>query len=181
MRVIAATNRNLRREVAAGRFREDLFYRLQVYPIMVPPLPERREDIPLLVEHFTTRIAARYAKPIREVPGQVMRLLAEWDWPGNVRELENVIERAVISSPGPTLTLPRDFGQAASVQAPGPTGPLVSLEEMERGYIRRVLEFTAGKIAGAGGAADVLGCLPHRCLIDVTSMPAFKCYVHMNR
>lgn len=158
VRIVAATNRNLKREVAAGRYREDLFYRLQIYPITVPPLRERREDIPLLARHFTTRLATRYGKSINEIPGHVMKELSDWDWPGNVRELENVIERAVISSSGPSLAIPRDFGQRKSERVSEVPTSFVSLDEMERIYIRQVLDHTDWKIAGPGGTAEIL-CL----------------------
>jgi transcriptional regulator with GAF, ATPase, and Fis domain len=158
VRLVAATNRDLRREVATNRFREDLFYRLQIYPITVPPLRERRDDIPTLVRHFASKLARRHGKVFDEVPGHVMKELVEWEWPGNVRELENVIERGVISSPGPMLVVRRDFVQVRSERGRDSSGSLVALEEMERAYILRVLEHTAWQIAGAGGAAEIL-CL----------------------
>jgi len=158
VRMIAATNRDLRREVDANRFREDLFYRLQIYPITVPPLRERREDIPPLVRYFATKLARRHGKSIDEVPGHVMKEMAAWDWPGNVRELENVIERAVISSPGPMLAVSREFAQSRSDRMTDSSNSLVSLEHMERTYILRVMEHTNWQIAGSGGAAEIL-CL----------------------
>ena len=106
VRVIAATNRNLRDEIKSGRFREDLFYRLQVYPISVPALRERREDIPLLVAHFVSQLAAKYGKQIDRIPGYLIADLKEREWPGNVRELMNVVERAVIMTNGHTLAAP---------------------------------------------------------------------------
>lgn len=158
VRLIAATNRDLRREVEANRFREDLFYRLQIYPITVPPLRERREDIPVLVRHFATKLARRHGKVIDEVPGHVMKALVDWEWPGNVRELENVIERAVISSAGPMLVVPRDFAQSRSERVVDSFDSLVPLDQMERTYILRVMEHTDWQIAGSGGAAEIL-CL----------------------
>ena len=111
VRVIAATNRKLHDEVSAGRFRQDLFYRLNVYPITIPPLRQRREDIPLLVSHYARQIGERLGKSISEVPAQVMREFTEYNWPGNIRELQNVIERAVIVSSDGVLRLPEPLVQ----------------------------------------------------------------------
>ena len=105
VRVIAATNRNLEDEVRQGRFREDLWYRLNVFPITVPPLRQRREDIPLLVQAFVARFAKRVGKEITKIPAATMESLCQYQWPGNIRELENVIERAVINTSGAVLTL----------------------------------------------------------------------------
>ena len=106
VRLVAATNRDLARMVADGRFREDLYYRLNVFPVVLPPLRERRDDIPRLVRHFTQRFARRMGRRIETIPSAVMDALVRYPWPGNVRELQNVIERAVILSPGPTLQVP---------------------------------------------------------------------------
>ena len=106
MRLVAATNRDLARMVADGRFREDLYYRLNVFPIVLPPLRERRDDIPRLVRHFTQRFARRMGRRIETIPAAIMDALVRYPWPGNVRELQNVIERAVILSPGPALQVP---------------------------------------------------------------------------
>ena len=113
VRIIAATNRKLHDEVSAGRFRQDLFYRLNVYPITIPPLRERREDIPLLVSHYAREIGERFGKSISEVPAQVMREFTKYNWPGNIRELQNVIERAVIVSTDGVLRLPEPLVQTA--------------------------------------------------------------------
>ena len=158
VRVIAATNRRLEEEVAEGRLREDLFYRLHVYPITVPPLRERPEDISLLVHHFVRRLASHLGREIDEVPGPTMRRLTEYPWPGNVRELENVLERSVILSTGPILRLPEGFAvklppERASIQ----TDPHTPLDELEREHIRNVLESTDWKIEGEDGAAARLG------------------------
>ena len=117
VRIIAATNRKLHDEVSAGRFRQDLFYRLNVYPITIPPLRERREDIPLLVSHYARQIGERLGKSISEVPAQVMREFTEYNWPGNIRELQNVIERAVIVSSDGVLRLPEPLVQATTAPA----------------------------------------------------------------
>ena len=110
VRVIAATNRDLRQMVADGRFQEDLFYRLNVIPIELPPLRERREDIPALVEHFVRKHAQRTGRRIERIDDGVLAALQQYDWPGNVRELENTIERAVVLSTGPVITARGDLG-----------------------------------------------------------------------
>jgi PAS domain S-box-containing protein len=164
VRVIAATNRDLGAEVAAGRFREDLYFRLHVFPIRVPPLRERRDDIPLLVRHFVGLLAARFGKSIESVPGPVLQELADYPWPGNVRELVAVLERAVITSSGGTLRLAAPLGSGLSLRTAaaegGAAAALVTLDENERRHVARVLEAVAGRIAGPGGAAEVLGVNP---------------------
>ncbi len=158
VRVIAATNRNLSREVAAGRFREDLWYRLNVFPITVPPLRQRRDDIPLLARAFVERTSARLGRPALEIPRSVMSELQAHDWPGNVRELQNVIEQAVLVSDGESLRLPDRLihGQGASP----PVGGMKNLEEVERAHILEVLQATGWKLEGREGAAAVLGLKP---------------------
>jgi len=152
-RVIAATNRNLEEMVASREYRPDLYYRLNVFPIRVPPLRERPEDIPPLVRHFVQRYAKRLRRPIDAVPRETMEALSRWPWPGNVRELQNVIERAVILSPGPTLRVsPSEFNSPAPVAAASQT-----LEAVEREHILRVLDETGWVIGGAAGAAARLG------------------------
>ncbi len=161
VRVIASTNRNLQQDVAEGRFREDLYYRLQVFPISVPPLRERRDDIPLLVHHFVHRLAQKHGRPVSEVPMRVIRQLSERDWPGNVRELENVIERAVITSTGPVLALPSDIGAPSAGSGKGGRPDSLNLSDVERYHIEQVLKRTNGQIAGPGGAAELLGMHPN--------------------
>jgi transcriptional regulator with GAF, ATPase, and Fis domain len=161
VRIIAATNKQLPREIAVGRFREDLFYRLQIYPISVPPLRERREDIPLLVEHFARRLANKHGKTIDEIPGHMMRRLADWDWPGNVRELENVIERAVIITRGRVLAFPDGFAVAQKITGLSVVEKFTSMSDMEGKYIMRVLNHTHGRVGGEGGAAEILGLHPN--------------------
>ncbi|MCJ7754121.1 MAG: sigma 54-interacting transcriptional regulator, partial [Thermoanaerobaculales bacterium] len=161
VRVIAATNRDLNAEMEAGRFREDLFYRVAVYPITVPPLRDRREDIPLLVQHFVQHFARRLAVRIDEIPAEVMRRLQAYHWPGNVRELQNVIERAVLISTDRVMHLAEPLKSDADVKAPAyekePEAPGLTLDEVERRYIVRVLEATGGQVSGTGGAAEILG------------------------
>ncbi|MEW6320550.1 MAG: sigma-54 dependent transcriptional regulator [Acidobacteriota bacterium] len=148
LRIVAATNRDLRQLVAEGRFQEDLYYRLNVIPIAIPPLRERREDIPLLVDHFVRRYAQRIAKRIDGVEDSVMRELQRYDWPGNVRELENTIERAVVLATGPRLTSETVWLMGAvSGQAQGGLPSLglhQNLEWAERETIRRALEQARG-------------------------------------
>jgi chemotaxis protein methyltransferase CheR len=161
VRVIASTNRNLKQDVAAGRFRDDLYYRLQVFPISVPPLKERREDIPQLVQYFVQRLSQKNGRPVREVPMKVIRQLSQREWPGNVRELENVIERAIITSCGPELTLPYDFGADINGPAAEPERESLNLDDVERRHIEQILKRTKGQIAGEGGAAEILGLHPN--------------------
>ena len=157
VRVIAATNRDLEEAVARGDFREDLFYRLNVFPIVSPSLRERKEDIPLLVEHFVEKYGAKIGKKIATVPHEVMDALQAYDWPGNVRELENIVERAVIISRGTQLEL----GNWLSKTTPSPgTSSIPTLEEKEREHILEVLELTDGRVRGEGGAAEILGMKP---------------------
>ena len=153
VRIIAATNRNLEEEVRKGLFREDLWYRLNVFPITLPPLRDRMEDIPLLVKYYVDLISKRLGKIIEIVPTGVMEALQSYHWPGNIRELENVLERAVINSSGPKLRLvdelkkpSREFQRADK-----------TLHDIEREYILRVLEQKQWKVSGKNSAAEVLG------------------------
>ncbi len=157
VRVIAATNRDLEAEVRQGRFREDLFYRLNVFPITVPPLRDRIEDIALLADFFVEKASRRMGKSIELIPEGVMKKLQDYPWPGNIRELENVIERAVINSSGPKLRLADDLSRPVHKDMPK---DLKSLEEIERDYITRVLEETQWRIDGPNGAALILDMNP---------------------
>ncbi len=154
VRVVAATNRDLEKMVADGRFRSDLFYRLNVFPLRVPPLRERREDIPLLVRYFAHRFARRMDKEIETIPASAMNALVAWDWPGNVRELENIIERSVILSKGSVLNVP--LAGLRTETSPS-NGEAETLESAERKHILRVLKEARGVIAGPRGAASRLG------------------------
>lgn len=154
VRVIAATNRNLLNEVENGNFRKDLYYRLNVFPINVPPLRERIEDIPLLVNLFVKEFSLKMGKTIKQIPPHVMKKLQWYDWQGNVRELRNIIERAMIVSNGPIL-------KVESLQVVGnPRNKVLTLAELERNYILEILEQTAWRIRGNGGAAELLGLKP---------------------
>ncbi|NJC88874.1 MAG: PAS domain S-box protein [Desulfuromonas sp.] len=154
VRVIAASNRDLAAEVEQGRFRRDLYYRLNIFPIHLPPLRERREDIPQLVWEFVNEFGERMGKKIRRIANRDMEQLKAYSWPGNIRELRNVIEHALIVSKGETLELQR-------LVADPPQGSMaVTLEEMERRHIQETLRVTRGKVKGAGGAAEQLGINP---------------------
>jgi len=154
VRILAATNRNLAEEVAQGRFRRDLYYRLNVFPLHVPPLRERREDIPQLAWEFVTEFGERMGKKIRRISTRDMEALIAHSWPGNVRELRNVIEHALIISTGDTLQLQRTELSLQYVDGP------LTLEEVERRHIHSVLKSTKGRIKGSGGAAELLGLNP---------------------
>jgi transcriptional regulator with GAF, ATPase, and Fis domain len=158
VRVIAATNRNLQQAIRAGTFREDLYYRLNVFPLVVPPLRERPEDIPLLVTHFVHKFAAKLGKRLETIPAAVMDALQAHPWPGNVRELEHVIERAVILAQDATLRL--DDALAARRDAEAQIAASQTLEEVERQHMLRVLQETHWQIEGRGGAAVRLGLHP---------------------
>jgi formate hydrogenlyase transcriptional activator len=154
IRLVAATNRDLAKAVAERDFRSDLFYRLNVFPIRMPPLRERGKDIPLLVRYFVQKFARRMNKQIETVPTETMNALLGWDWPGNVRELENFIERSVILSDGPVLNVPLAELKPANYESSRLNG---TLESLEREYIVKVLRETDGVIAGTHGAAVRLG------------------------
>ena len=156
VRLVAATNRDLTKMVAEGQFRSDLYYRLRVFPIVVPPLRERRDDIPLLVRYFVDRHARKLYKKIETIPDDTMRALTRWDWPGNIRELENFIERAVILTKGPVLRAPLTELETQDEALPSRDSTLVTTE---REHILRVLRETKGKIGGAEGAAARLGLI----------------------
>jgi transcriptional regulator with GAF, ATPase, and Fis domain len=159
VRIIAATNRDLSVEVASGRFRADLFYRINVYPITVPPLRKRREDIPLLVEHFVSQIGSNMGKKIDKIPRKVMKQLKAYGWPGNVRELRNVVERSLITSPSSTFQLADSTIEMCNPFSP-PSNQMISLDEIQKQHILNVLDETGGKINGVGGAAEVLQMKP---------------------
>jgi len=157
VRLVAATNRDLARMVADGTFRTDLYYRLNVFPVVLPPLRERPEDIPRLVRHFTQRFARRMGRRIETIPSAVMESLVHYPWPGNVRELQNVIERAVILSPGPLLQVPPGDLQPAATHSAEPPSAAVSLADAEREHIMEALRETGGVLGGPEGAAARLG------------------------
>jgi len=154
-RLIASTNRDLARMVDEQKFRMDLFYRLHVFPIHVPPLRERREDIPLLVRHFVSQFARRMNRPIDTIPSESMNVLVRYDWPGNIRELQNLIERAVILSPGPILNVP--LGDLRTQPAAVSGKKQETLEEAERRAVLQALDTANWVVSGPHGAAALLG------------------------
>jgi transcriptional regulator with PAS, ATPase and Fis domain len=155
-RLIAATNRSLKDEVAAGRFREDLFYRLNVFPLSMPPLREREEDIAELARYFVELYARKYGRPGLDLSRKDIGMLMRYAWPGNVRELQNVIERAVILTKGKELQIPL-FPTGSQTGAKATFDDLTTLDELQRRYIRHVFEYTKGSVSGPGGAAEILG------------------------
>jgi formate hydrogenlyase transcriptional activator len=154
VRLVAATNRNLVEMVRRNEFRSDLYYRLNVFPVALPPLRARREDIPALLKHFVEIYARRMGKQIAEIPSETMSELTSYAWPGNIRELQNFIERSVILSSGSVLQAPfESLKAAATTQAQ----EAVTLEEAERNHIRKILEQTRWVVSGPNGAAARLG------------------------
>jgi formate hydrogenlyase transcriptional activator len=156
VRIVAATHRDLEGMIAKGQFRSDLYYRLNVFPIVIPPLRERPEDVPLLVQHFVEVAARKMDKTIETIPSATMDALVEYRWPGNIRELENVIERAVILSPGSVLHVP--YRDLQSRVMPGRDGDKPhTLADVEREHIRTILKETRWVLSGPRGAATRLG------------------------
>jgi transcriptional regulator with PAS, ATPase and Fis domain len=153
VRIIAATNRDLRRASAEGKFREDLFYRLNVIPVLIPPLRQRKEDVPLLVEHFVERLSVEMKRRIDGVSADAMAGLTAHDWPGNVRELRNVLERGAVVATGPVIQL-ADLGLPAKADAPPRPGTLASLEEVEKRHVSAVLAHAGGNVSQS---ARILG------------------------
>jgi transcriptional regulator with GAF, ATPase, and Fis domain len=162
VRVIAATNRDLEEAVADDSFRADLFYRISVFPIRIPPLRERRDDIPLLAQHFVAHFAAKLKKRVAAVSPASIRRLQDYDWPGNIRELQNVIERAVVLTQGETVEAEAILINVGSRSAPQAVHPPsgATLAQAEREAILVALERARWKISGTGGAADQLGLKP---------------------
>jgi len=208
VRLVAATNCDLASRVAEGRFRSDLYYRLNVFPIAMPTLRERPEDIPRLVRHFTQRFARRMGRRIESIPSAAMDALVRYPWPGNVRELQNIIERAVILSPGPTLQVALADLQAVPAQtqpATAPSATPITLVDAEREHIVGALVATGWVVGGPRGAAARLGmkrstlqkrmqklgiarpsqlgeCLPsHSTCVPVPDRPTERTIVHAER
>jgi len=156
VRLVAATNRDLTQMVSEKEFRMDLYFRLNVFPIGIPPLRERREDIPLLVESFVASYSSRMNRIIETIPEETMDVLTQYQWPGNIRELQNFIERAVILSPGRTLRAPLSDLKSFSEQPPAHDG-VITLQDADREHILKALKETNWLIGGPGGAAARLG------------------------
>jgi len=154
VRLVAATNRNLAYMVKRKEFREDLYYRLNVFPVLLPPLRERHEDIPALVAHFVEIYSSRMGKQIKHIPSEIMSALSSYHWPGNIRELQNFIERSVILSAEGVLHAPlAELKRSSETESTG----AVTLEDAERDHIRKTLEQTKWIVAGPNGAAARLG------------------------
>jgi formate hydrogenlyase transcriptional activator len=155
VRLVAATNRNLEKMMRSGEFRSDLYYRLKVFPITLPPLRARAADIPLLVKYFVNKHARRMNKPITQIPQETMSALMAWPWPGNIRELENFLERAVILTPGPVLRAP--LAELEAIEEDERLERIPDHRSGEREHLLRVLRESKGMIGGPGGAAEKLG------------------------
>jgi transcriptional regulator with GAF, ATPase, and Fis domain len=160
VRVIAATNRNLTEEVRRGRFRQDLFFRLNVFPITLPALRQRREDIPALVNHLVDRLGRRLGKRVERVTAGTLRAFEQHDWPGNVRELENVIQQAIILSQDGVIDLADFRGEPMEENRPAAATEVRTLLEVERDHVRLALDRVGWRIEGATGAARLLGLRP---------------------
>jgi transcriptional regulator with GAF, ATPase, and Fis domain len=161
VRVIAATNRNLHHAIEKKEFREDLFYRLNVFPVTCPPLRSRKEDIPLLVKHFCQKHEGKIGRKIIEIPKDVIDALVAYDWPGNIRELENIIERAMVLSRSGIL----EYGEwiptgKTTGSENGKSHSTAKLEDVEKNHIIETLKKTGWKVSGEKGAAKILGLNP---------------------
>jgi formate hydrogenlyase transcriptional activator len=164
VRVLAATNRDLKSAVDAGTFRQDLFYRLNVFPIHLPSLHERVDDIPLLVEYLINRYAKKAGKKFKDVTNETLDMFQAYHWPGNIRELQNVIERAVILCDGETFSIDETWLKRESPPVSGPVVPLVpTLVEREKEIIETALAQSQGRVSGPSGAAHKLG-IPRQTL-----------------
>jgi transcriptional regulator with GAF, ATPase, and Fis domain len=161
IRIIAATNRDLLKMISEGEFRSDLFYRLHVFPIYLPPLRERKEDIPLLADHFLRKAAKKMHKDIESITDESLNEMLNYNWPGNVRELEHVIEKAVILSEGRTISIQIAKAINHSVNAASlDAAEFKTLKELEGQYILKVLKHCNGKVRGEDGAAAILDIKP---------------------
>jgi formate hydrogenlyase transcriptional activator len=158
VRIIAATNRDLVAGIASGTFRTDLFYRLNVFPIHLPPLRNRKEDIPMLVEYFVKRYAEKARKRISKIDKNTLKLCQSYPWPGNIRELQNIVERSVILCTGDTFSIDQAWLSSQSAPRPEASAPLTqTLLNHEKELIEAALAESRGKVAGPNGAADRLG------------------------
>ena len=160
VRIIAATNRNLEKEVAEGRFRLDLYYRLNVFPLYLPALRERKEDIPLLAMHFIEQFCIRLNRPVLKISADNMMKLADYDWPGNIRELEHLIERSVLLSTDDYIEITIPLDKHAEIINIKDDVTIKKIDDHERDYILKILKHINGRISGEGGAAELLGISP---------------------
>jgi transcriptional regulator with GAF, ATPase, and Fis domain/tetratricopeptide (TPR) repeat protein len=173
-RVISATNKDLYEEVKKEKFRQDLYYRLVVFPIHVPPLRERKEDIPMLVWHFIDKFAKKMSKPIKFIPKEEMEKLLTYDWPGNVRELEHFVERSVILSDGRRISFSGLHTNRVGTLTPDSYQLNTSLADVEKGHIEKVLKSTYWKVSGPKGAAEILGLKPTTLLFRMKKLGIVK-------
>lgn len=173
VRVIAATNRDLVSAIGQQKFREDLFYRLNVFPLQIPPLRERKGDIPILAQYFVDKYAKLFMKSVESIHPATRERLIEYPWPGNVRELENVIERAVVLADGPVLDIQEGWS-APRLTGEDRRGAFVTMEEMEREYLTKVLQKTRWVIGGKKGAAEILGVHPNTLRSRLTKLEIQK-------
>ncbi len=160
MRVLAATNRDLAADVGSGRFRADLFYRLNVLHVRVPALRERREDIPALAAHFALQVCRRMGRDFTHLSAGSLDRLVQYDWPGNIRELQNVIERACVLSPGPLIEIPDPAEAAPALVHPSPEDVPLEAAAAERQHLLRILARAGWRVEGPGGAAELLKLRP---------------------
>jgi len=183
VRILTATNRDLGKAIAAGTFREDLFYRLNVFPIHVPTLRERKEDIPMLVEYFIDRFARKAGKNIRSVDKESLEFLESYSWPGNIRELQNVIERSVVVCDSETLTIDSSWLSLGKSPQGISAGSMASkIHAQEREFIEKALAEAEGKVSGPLGAAAKLGISPsaleYKIRLLKINKHQFKKYLH---
>ncbi|MCJ8153022.1 sigma-54 dependent transcriptional regulator [Chryseobacterium sp. SSA4.19] len=175
VRIVAATNRSLEKEVAEGRFRLDLYYRLNVFPIGLPPLRERKEDIELLAAFFLNKYAAASRRNITAISGHASEQLLNYHWPGNIRELEHLMERSILLAKTNTI---ENFDLPKATETPtGNSGPLKSMEEMERDHIMNALQSCSGKVSGIGGAAELLKIQPQTLYSKMKKLEIDKGYI----
>lgn len=160
VRVIAATNRDLVSAMDQQKFREDLFYRLNVFPLHVPPLRERKSDIPILARYFVDKYGKILGKRFESIHAATLERLIQYPWPGNIREFENIIERAIILADGPILNIEESWPSLGPAKS-RPSSEFVSLEDMERDYVLKVLQKTKWVIGGKKGAAEILSVHPN--------------------
>jgi len=175
VRIIAATNRDLPAAIASGTFRADLFYRLNVFPIDVPPLRNRREDIPMLVEYFVKRYAEKARKQITKIDKHTLNLCQSYHWPGNIRELQNIVERSVILSTGETFWVDEAWLSDQDAPRPESSGPLTrNVQKYQKGLIEAALAESKGKVAGPNGAAAKLGIPPSTLHLKIKQLNITK-------
>lgn len=178
MRVISATNLNLEKAVAEGKFRLDLYYRLNGFPILLPPLRERKDDIPLLIAYFLLQLSNRMGKKLQRISDYAMKDLVSYPWPGNIRELENLVERSIVLNDGDTI----NYIDLPAIQTTGSASFPVSqtiktIKEMEKDYIMEVLKKCNGKVSGPGGAAELMDIPANTLVAKIKKLGIVKEYL----